>query len=111
MTVVGFRLSEQQQRIWQARESAGFLCAQALARVDGVVDLSRLGDCVRTVVNRHDALRARYEQTPGTSGVVMVIGGDAAGSVEWTADAGLSCEWRHVLEVAADERRKPVAVA
>jgi amino acid adenylation domain-containing protein len=111
MTVVGFRLSEQQQRIWHARESAGFLCAQALARVDGVVDLSRLGDCVRTVVNRHDALRARYEQAPGTSGVVMVIGDDATGSVEWTADPGISCEWRHVLEVAADERRKPVAVA
>ncbi|MEV0116661.1 amino acid adenylation domain-containing protein [Streptomyces sp. NPDC050844] len=81
--VEGFRLSFQQQRIWQAYESALPGWAQALLHIDGAVDPDRLADALRAVTDRHGALRARYRRVPGAKTALADIGGEGGSNVEW----------------------------
>ncbi|MFC8124229.1 amino acid adenylation domain-containing protein [Streptomyces sp. NPDC057302] len=94
----GFRLSFQQQRIWQAygaSDPAGAQArgwAQALLHVDGAVDPNRLADALRAVTERHGALRTRYRRVPGANTALADIGGEkgggnggeSRGDIEWT---------------------------
>ncbi|MFF1713251.1 amino acid adenylation domain-containing protein [Streptomyces sp. NPDC058268] len=88
--VEGYRLSFQQQRIWQAYGSASPSWAQALLYVDGAVDPRRLADALRTVTGRHGALRARYRRVPGANTAVAELGaeGSAKGGADPGAEAG-----------------------
>ncbi|MEV8019195.1 amino acid adenylation domain-containing protein [Streptomyces sp. NPDC086554] len=83
--VEGFRLSFQQQRIWQAYESSSPGWAQALLHIDGALDPDRLADALRTVTDRHGALRARYRRVPGANTALADIGREGGANVEWTA--------------------------
>ncbi|MGW7256484.1 non-ribosomal peptide synthetase [Streptomyces sp. NPDC054834] len=82
--VEGFRLSFQQQRIWQAYPSASPGWAQALLHIDGAVRPDRLADALRAVTDRHGALRARYRRVPGAGTALADIGGKGGGNLEWT---------------------------
>jgi hypothetical protein len=83
--VEGFRLSFQQQRIWQTHaSSASPGWAQALVHIDGAVDPDRLAAALRTVADRHGALRARYRRVPGASTALADIAPEGTGNVEWT---------------------------
>ncbi|QBR71362.1 hypothetical protein CU048_08800 [Beijerinckiaceae bacterium] len=73
---VGFRLSQQQERLWRLRDQIGRDLPPLLGRLrlDGPLDAERLQDSLRRVVWRHEALRTRIELLSGTTQPIQVIG-------------------------------------
>ncbi|MFL6257548.1 MAG: condensation domain-containing protein, partial [Pyrinomonadaceae bacterium] len=95
----GFRLSPQQRRLWLLQErSAVNFCAQAVVRLDGVLDQARLRRAIARSVERHEILRTGFRRLPGVRVPVQVV-----------ADA-TEFEWREVdLRDLAPEERETLA--
>lgn len=100
-TVAGYRLSPQQQRLWEllrrVRSDAPFR-AQCAVLIEGPLDAARLRAALGRVVARHEILRTTFRRLPGLSLPVQVVG-----------DSGPA--WlpgRDLKELDADARRAAV---
>src|SRR5215472_12237372 len=73
-TVAGFRLSNQQDRIWsqQVSENAP-LWAECELVVDGPLDTAKLQDAIRAVVGRHEIIRTAFHRQTGVKVPFQVI--------------------------------------
>ncbi|MEP6932459.1 MAG: amino acid adenylation domain-containing protein [Nitrospirota bacterium] len=71
--VQGFRLSPQQKRLWGFQQHGAVSYAQAVIRLDGVIDDSRLRTALRKVVARHQSLRTNFYREAGVKIPFQVI--------------------------------------
>ncbi|MGV9880189.1 non-ribosomal peptide synthetase [Streptomyces sp. NPDC003006] len=71
--VEGFRLSFQQQRLWELAELGVPSWAQALVTIDGELDTDRLTSALHDTVARHEILRSVYRRVPGTRTALLVV--------------------------------------
>ncbi|HEY2961417.1 MAG TPA: amino acid adenylation domain-containing protein [Pyrinomonadaceae bacterium] len=73
--IEGYRLSPQQQRVWQLmqRDGASRYCARCALMLDGELDVHTLQVAVQDVVARHEILRTRLEILPGMRLPLQVI--------------------------------------
>jgi amino acid adenylation domain-containing protein len=102
-TQVGYRLSAQQQRLWQLTTGGAPIRAQILVRLDGDLDSGRLAAALRHVVGRHEALRTRFHQVAGTRTAIQVVHADETSVIDWAERSALGFDdhrWRAWL---ADE--------
>ena len=76
--IEGFRLSFQQQRLWQLskQDGAARYCARCALMLEGELDLDNLQAAVQDVVARHEILRTRLEMFPGIRLPLQVIDED-----------------------------------
>ncbi|MEZ4361971.1 MAG: amino acid adenylation domain-containing protein [Kofleriaceae bacterium] len=70
--IEGFRLSPQQQTLFDRGDAAAQL-AQATLLVEGPVTAEQLGAAVRALATRHEILRTRFEHLPGMAAALQVI--------------------------------------
>ena len=82
-TVTGFKLSAQQQQIWQRQSELGkaALTAQGRISLRGPLDPVRLHGALQTVVKQFEIFRTTFQQTPGLKLPLQVI--QAPGDVGW----------------------------
>jgi amino acid adenylation domain-containing protein/non-ribosomal peptide synthase protein (TIGR01720 family) len=73
--IEGFRLSPQQQRLWQLikENGASRYCTRCAFLLDGELDAHTLQAAVQDVVERYEILRTRLEIFPGTRLPLQVI--------------------------------------
>ena len=76
--IEGFRLSPQQQRLWQLSKQDGAerYCARCAFMLDGDLDVQKLQRAFQDVVARHEILRTRLEMFPGMKLPLQVIDDD-----------------------------------
>src|SRR4026209_416653 len=76
--IEGFRLSPQQQRVWQLskQDVTGRSGARCEFMLEGELDAHTLQAAVRDVVARHEILRTRLETFPGMKLPLQVIDED-----------------------------------
>src|SRR5690349_8529429 len=76
--VEGFRLSPQQQRLWQLikEDGASRYCARCAFMLEGDLDVDNLQRAFQDVVARHEILRTRLEMFPGMKLPLQVIDED-----------------------------------
>jgi len=60
----GFQLSPQQRHLWSAQGGHPAV-AQLAVMLEGTLDVQRLKESVREVVNRHEILRTSFQRNPG----------------------------------------------
>ena len=105
---IGFRLSQQQQRLWRLREQIGaeLRPVRGRLRLDGDLDVLHLREVFCRLVSRHEALRTRFETAPGLSLPIQVID-DGTSAVKLRdlsqLEEGPVCEERVALELAEIE--------
>ncbi|KOX07140.1 hypothetical protein ADK66_20565 [Micromonospora sp. NRRL B-16802] len=106
--VRGFRLSVQQQHIWQLREDGEATWAQTLLLVTGPLDTGRLSAALAEVTNRHAILRTSYRRVPGVRSAVQVVAEPGAAPSEHRfedlAHLGEAERQERLLAVAEQER-------
>ena len=73
--VEGFRLSPQQERVWQLIKEDGSsrYCARCAFMLDGELDVHTLEASIQDVVAHHEILRTRLETFPGMKLPLQVI--------------------------------------
>src|SRR5437868_4810790 len=62
----GFKLSPQQQRLWQLCHSSSAYRICGAIEIEGDLDSVRLENAVRQVVEGHEILRTRFVRQPGS---------------------------------------------
>ncbi|HEY1936786.1 MAG TPA: amino acid adenylation domain-containing protein, partial [Candidatus Angelobacter sp.] len=73
-TIEGFHLSAQQKRIWPLQQKQSSLAqSQCALLLEGPLDVARLGDVLRGIVNRHEILRTGFASLPGMEFPLQVI--------------------------------------
>src|SRR6185503_20135083 len=77
--IEGFRLSPQQERLWQLSKHD---CARCAFMLDGELDVHTLQAAVQDVVARHEILRTRLEVFPGMKLPLQVIDEDVNVAIE-----------------------------
>ena len=80
----GFRLSPQQQRVWQLQvhdDSAAY-CAQAAIAISGNLDLTILKTAVQQVMERHEILRTTFHCLPEMTFPLQAIAPDPKPSLQ-----------------------------
>ena len=77
-TIEGFRLSPQQRHLWLAGEPALVCFAQCAVALTGGVDTALLSTALRHLLERHEALRTRFESLPGMDVPIQVVEEDVS---------------------------------
>ncbi len=82
--IEGYRLSPQQQRLWQLSKQDGAerYCARCEFMLDGELGVDKLQIAFRDVVARHEILRTRLEMFPGMKLPLQVIDEDVNAAIE-----------------------------
>ncbi len=92
-SVVGFRLSPQQQRLWRLEREAGapspYLAACSV-RITGSLEPRLLEAALRALAGRHEILRTSVRPVPLTDGALQVIADAAAVSLRVADLRGLA---------------------
>jgi amino acid adenylation domain-containing protein len=90
-TISGFRLSPQQQRLWNLQQHSSAFCSQASVVITGNLQINILHQAVEVIVNHHDILRTSFYRPPGMKNPVMVVNQE------------ISCAWEYLDFSAATE--------
>src|SRR5215469_16098238 len=69
----GYRLSQQQERMWSLQKAGRGGYAQALVEVEGALDLAGLQQALHQIVERHSILRTVFYTVPGMDTPVQII--------------------------------------
>ena len=77
MTLVGYRLSAQQQRIWRLQQDYGPIRALCLLLLEGDVEIKTLRESLRLLIQRHSALRTRVHFSDASGTPLQFISDDA----------------------------------
>ncbi len=72
-TINGFRLSQQQARLWAAQGENDLFCAQCAIQIAGPLDVTALQNALDSIVVRHEILRTNYARLPGMPLPVQVV--------------------------------------
>jgi len=82
--IEGYRLSPQQQRLWQLSQQDGAerYRASCAFMLDGDLDVRKLQAAFRDVVARHEILRTRLEMFPGLKLPLQVIDEDVNAAID-----------------------------
>jgi amino acid adenylation domain-containing protein/FkbM family methyltransferase len=97
-TLEGYRLSPQQEHLWQLQSPS---VAQCLIRIDGPVETEVLRRSVLQVVRRHESFRSCFESLPGMGLPLQVIG-EAEDALCW-CEAQLPGDTDDALRLAMNE--------
>ncbi|WP_404791150.1 amino acid adenylation domain-containing protein [Altericista sp. CCNU0014] len=86
----GFRLSPQQQRVWQftAQDDSAVYCAQAAIAISGDLDLTTLKTAVEQAIARHEILRTTFHCLPDITFPLQAIAPDLSPSLlveDWSS--------------------------
>jgi amino acid adenylation domain-containing protein len=106
-TVIGYRLSPLQGRLWRLQEQGHVPVAQCVLKLEGRLDAAALQAALGTVASRHESLRTTFRRTPGMKLPLQVIGEAAP---EWQAvelDVTPADREAVALERAAREAARP----
>jgi amino acid adenylation domain-containing protein len=96
-SIEGFRTSPQQQRLWVLRQGSGHVFRTGFSlRIEGALDLDRLGAALRAVAAGHEILRTRFELVPGLSFPLLVVAPGAVPEIHREDFSGQSPERRQV---------------
>ena len=87
--IEGFRLSPQQQRLWQLikEDGASRYCAHCAFMLDGELDVHTLQGAIQDVIARHEILRTRLETVPGMKLPLQIIDDHVNIAIDVKADA------------------------
>ena len=72
-TIVGYRLSPQQQRLWALHQGTSAHCTQAAALIDGKLDAAMVQHAVGAVIERHQILRTSFHLIPNSDVPLQVV--------------------------------------
>ncbi|MGW0532462.1 non-ribosomal peptide synthetase [Streptomyces sp. NPDC003032] len=97
--VEGYRLSFQQQRLWELAELGVPSWAQVLVTIDGELDTDRLTSALHDTVTRHEILRSVYRRVPGTRTALLVVHDADRTGPSWSHE-----ELGHLDETARSHR-------
>ncbi|MBG9687408.1 non-ribosomal peptide synthetase [Bacillus mycoides] len=73
LSIQGFRLSPQQERLWLLQEKGQSFCSQCSLIIEGELNFTQLQSAVHQVIKQHEALRTTYKQLPGMDFPLQVI--------------------------------------
>src|SRR5205807_4148051 len=73
---IGYRTSPLQERACRSGVSKGQFLSGAWIVLEGTLDLARLEEVLRALVNQHEILRTRLQHTSGLEVPVQVIASD-----------------------------------
>jgi amino acid adenylation domain-containing protein len=110
-SVVGYRLSPQQRRVWLAQHDASGMGlaydAQCRVVIEGALNVEDFKAAVRDVVSRHEILRTRFVGRAGMKTPVQVIEerSDADWRVEDLSDLDPERQASRVEELSEEETR------
>jgi len=109
----GFHLSPQQKRLFQEPRQGPELVSQAVVRLEGAVEPSRLREAIEGLARRHEILRTRFERLPGMETPLQVIGEEplAAWIEEPPAPGDGTGARERAVALARSERAEVVAGA
>ncbi|WP_116209443.1 non-ribosomal peptide synthetase [Streptomyces olivoreticuli] len=97
--VEGFRMSFQQQRLWELAELGEPSWAQVLVTIDGELDTDRLTSALHDTVDRHEILRSVYRRVPGARTALLVVHDADRAGPRWSHE-----ELGHLDETARPHR-------
>jgi len=97
LSLQGYRLSPQQERLWELQQSgsASAYCTQAAVLIRGGADLERVRASLQRIVLRREILRTTFHCVPGLTKAPLQVISHAA--IDWAPDhdlAGLSQDTR-----------------
>ncbi|MBD2665601.1 amino acid adenylation domain protein [Richelia sinica FACHB-800] len=95
-TISGFRLSPQQQRLWNLQQHSSAFCTQASVVITGNLQINILHQALEVIVNHHDILRTSFYRPPGMKNPVMVVNQE------------ISCAWEY-LDFSAEAEEDIIA--
>ena len=72
-TLDGFRLSQQQRRLWLSGHGKAAFTAQGVVLLEGQLHLPTLESAVQSVIERHEILRTTFHQITGMRFPVQVV--------------------------------------
>ncbi|HEU4480233.1 MAG TPA: condensation domain-containing protein, partial [Pyrinomonadaceae bacterium] len=72
-TIVGYRLSPQQRRLWALHQGTSAHSTQAAALIDGWLDAAMLQYAVSAVIERHQILRTSFHLIPNADVPLQVV--------------------------------------
>jgi amino acid adenylation domain-containing protein len=106
--LVGFPLSQQQQRLWQLQQRGGALRAWCAVRVRGTLGAAALRERLEAQVARHDIFRTTFHAVPGQE-VLQVVADQGAARWRELDLRGLTPQAQHerLEEAFAEEERAP----
>src|ERR1051326_3326149 len=94
--VHGYRLSPQQQRLWQLQQThGGVFWSRCAVKLAGGIDLDGLEKAIYRVVEEHEILRTTFTVLPGMTLPVQVIHPESRG-----------CVTRHDLTTLSEEEQQ-----
>jgi hypothetical protein len=82
--VEGFRLSPQQQRLWELQQNSSAYRAHGLLNITGALSVELLKKSFRRLIDRQEILRTVYFHAPGLNDRLQVIQQDC--DPLWMAD-------------------------
>jgi amino acid adenylation domain-containing protein len=106
--VEGFRLSQQQRRVWQLQQADGTQPYRAVCvlHVAGHLEPAKLEAALRRIVSRHEILRTAFSSLPGMNLPLQVIKEESRASFEVRDLSGLDAvRQEEELEVIFEKAR------
>jgi hypothetical protein len=82
-SVEGFRLSPQQDHLWEPQQTSTAYHVQFALSLDGDLNVKTLIDSVIDIVERHEILRTVFQYLPGIKQPLQVINESAATAFFW----------------------------
>lgn len=106
----GYRLSPQQQRLWQWHQNDTVSVSQCAVSIDGPLSRATLKDACAQVVGRHEALRTTFYRQSGMKLPLQVVNNDLRLAWDEIDLAGAdACKVQAEIEARlAAERRRPL---
>jgi amino acid adenylation domain-containing protein len=109
-TLHGYRLSTQQERLWQLQRAGRTNALRALCEISiaGLVNVTLLKDALSQVVQRHDVCRTSFHRRPELRFPIQVID-DAVGSFWRTIDLrSVETQEHEIQELFKQEQNRPM---
>jgi len=94
--VEGYRLSPQQTHLWDVQAGRSSYLAHAVVDLRGDLDRAALRSALREAIQRHEALRTRFERPAGLKLPLQVI--DASREPDWIEIAADAAGDREIVE-------------
>src|SRR5688572_28561515 len=111
LKVEGYRLSPQQQQVWQWQSGAAGFRLQCSIRIEGPLQMQLLSRAWAELLQRHEILRTTFRRLPGMELPLQVILEDAPAELEVTDLSDVEEELRAQSERGEDPQQGRVVQA
>jgi non-ribosomal peptide synthetase component F len=102
-TIVGYRLSPQQRRLWSLHQGTSAHSTQSAALIDGKLDAAMMQQALSTVIERHQILRTYFHLIPN-SGVPLQVVSATHKAIVCNVDLSLGDQKNRLEEYLCEER-------